>query len=147
MLRAIRLTDLQISICSQWADPGDTVYLPLPFVVPYTALLESGEMSFPEVAFHPEYDFEVRLISGRAPLPGPSYQLQWPDGRYLQNDQVSVFDFLGTGMRARGLDPFEIVPRGQKCRLQLTNFSESEDPISLSLWFEGVLRVPLIPRA
>lgn len=141
-LRRIKLDDYQIAACDLWTAPDGTVYVPVPFVVPITFRAAAG-VAYPgvEIGCDSEFDFEASVISAVVIVPGATVQVQWPDGRYNSNPGIPVYDFIGTGKRALLLDPPELIPRGDKIRLNIQGGAVDS---TINLFFEGVLKVPMV---
>lgn len=97
-------------------------YLELPFTVPWYFLAAAGVSSEGlELAMSADYDFEVHAVSAVIGAPGPLAQIQWPDGRYLSNPGLPMFDFIGTGQRGFLLENPELIPRGAKVKVNVSN--------------------------
>jgi hypothetical protein len=144
--RLAKATDYQISACSKWTAPDGARFLELPFVVPFYQLVTAGQvLNGVEVACSSEFDFLAKVLSSTTTVAGALVQVQWPGGRYLSSSGLSVFDFLGTGMRGRLIDEHELISRGDKVRLNIDASAAVAD-VNLSLFFEGVLRLPMVPN-
>ena len=97
-------------------------FVELPFTVPWYFLAAAGVNSEGlELAMSADYDFEVRAVSAVIGAPGPLAQIQWTDGRYLSNPGLPVFDFIGTGERGFLLENPELIPRGAKVKVNVSN--------------------------
>lgn len=145
--REMKLTAMQIVACSRWRAPDGVEYLEVAHVLPFFqtvaagAVLEDIELGTPA-----RYNFAVKLISFTGVTPGTLIQVQWPDGRYLSNPGVDFFSFVGTGRRGRLIWPHKIIEPGQKIRLNIDNTGVNV-AANLPLFFEGVLRVPMVEVA
>lgn len=127
-----------------WVSPDGRVFLELPHTIPwyYTAAALTLYQGV-EQGMNPDYDFLVKAISSVSDVPGTLIQIQWPDGRFLSNPGLPVYDFIGVGLRGWVLENPEILPRGSKVKLQVDN-SANGSAVNLDLFFEGVLRIPMV---
>lgn len=130
-----------------WRAPSGQLFLPLAHTIPwyFQAALSKAYQGI-EQGMNADYDFLVKAIGAVVDTPGNNttlVQIQWPDGRYLSNPGLSVFDFIGTGLRGWGLDNPELIPRGAKVKLNVDNSGNSLSVVNLALFFEGVLLVPM----
>jgi hypothetical protein len=143
--RQLALSDLQIQACSRWRDPAGREFLELFHVIPFymTLAANAAPLSDVELGIHSEFDFVCKAIGYTGQTAGTLVQIQWPDGRYLSQSGLDVFNFVQTGKRGRLIDPQKVCPRGEKIRLNIDNSAVGETS-SLELYFEGVLRVPMI---
>jgi hypothetical protein len=144
-LRQIQLSDLQVNACGVYTTPQGIKILPLPWTLPgYTSLL-ADQAPYPdfEIGTHPEFPFVVRQISYTGLTAGTLIQVQWPDGKYLQNTPVDFFSFCGTGKRARYLERPKLVPPQSKIRLNLDNSAVGSNS-DVEIYFEGCLLIPLV---
>jgi hypothetical protein len=96
-----------------------------------------------ELGTPPEFEFCCKVLSFSGITPGTLVQVQWPDGRYLSNPGVDLFSFVGTGRRGRLINPHKRMPPASKIRFNIDNRTVGQD-VNLELYFEGVLRVPLM---
>ena len=144
-LRQLKLSDLQINSCGTFKDPSGTQYLELPHTVCVFTTVGANAAIIPdyEQATPPEFPFLVKMISYTGLTAGTLIQIQWPDGRYLQNTPVDFFSFCGTGKRARWLEAPKMCPPNAKIRLTIDN-SQVDAQSDIELYFEGVLRVPMV---
>jgi hypothetical protein len=144
-LRQIKVSDLQVNGCGKYVDPSGAVFLELFQVVPVFTSLVANQAVVPdyEQGTPPEFAFLVKAISYTGLTPGTLVQIQWPDGRYLQSAPIDMFSFCGTGKRARWLEAPKLCPPNSKIRLLLDN-SAVDSPSDVELYFEGVLRVPMV---
>jgi hypothetical protein len=97
------------------------------------------------MSINSEFDFVAKVLSSTTLVAGVMLQVQWPGGRYLSRPGFSVFDFLGTGFRGRLIDEPETIARGDKVRLNIDATAAASD-VNLALYFEGVLRLPMVPN-
>jgi hypothetical protein len=143
--RQLELSDLQIQSCSRWRDPAGREFLELFHVIPFYLTLgaNAAPLSDVELGIHSEFDFVCTAIGYTGQTPGTLVQIQWPDGRYLSQTGVDVFNFVQTGKRGRPIAPQKVCERGTKIRLNIDNSAVGEAS-SLELFFEGLLRVPMI---
>ena len=144
-LRQIKLSDLQVNACGKWKAPNGTDILHLPFTLPAFRTLTANQpvVSDFEIGTPPEFGFLVKALSYTGLTPGTLIQVQWPDGRYLQNTPVDFFSFCGTGKRARWLEAPKLCPPSSKIRLTIDNSAVGSES-DIELYFEGVLRVPMV---
>jgi len=98
-----------------------------------------------ELGTHPRYEFAVKLIGNTGITPGTLVQVQWPDARYLSNPGIDVFSFWGTGRRGRLLDPIKRLRPASKIRFNIDNSGVGVQS-DLEIYFEGVLRIPLVKK-
>ena len=93
-----------------------------------------------------QYDFVINGISAVVDVTGDDetlLQIQWPDGRYLSNPGLPVWDFIGTGLRGWVLENPEVIAHGSKVKLNIDNSGNGSN-VNLGLFFEGVLRIPMV---
>jgi hypothetical protein len=121
------------------------VYLPIPHVLPfvYDVAANAAPLTAVEIGTPSEYDFLVKAVTFTGSTPGTLIQVQWPDGRYLSNPGIDFFSFVGTGKRARLVDPHKLCARQSKIRFNIDN-SEVDQDATLEIMFEGVLLVGLV---
>lgn len=143
--RQLELSDLQIQSCSRWRDPSGREFLELFHVIPFylTLQADAAPLQDVELGINSEFDFVCCAIDYTGQTAGTLVQIQWPDGRYLSQTGVDVFNFIQTGKRGRLVDPKKVCERGSKIRLNIDNSAVGEAS-SLELFFEGVLRIPMI---
>lgn len=148
MLRLLTVDDLQLAGCTRWRSPDGVVYLELPHVISLYQALTANQPILPDVQLGtpPEFDFVVKVVSYTGLTPGTLIQIQWPDGRYLSNPGVDAFSFIGTGKRGRLVSHFKTCPASSKIRVTFDNSAVSAAS-NTELHFEGVLRIPLVPRS
>jgi hypothetical protein len=145
-LRELRISDLQLASCTRWVSPEGVVYLELPYVLPFykriaaAAVIDDSELGTP-----PGYEFAVKLISSTGVTPGTLVQVRWPDGRYLSNPGIDFFSFVGSGRRGRSFDVPKRLRPSSKIRFNLDNSSVGS-AADLEIFFEGVLRIPLVKK-
>ena len=144
--RIPKLTDYQLKGCI-WQAPDGSKFLPMPYTVPwyFHAAASSIKLGV-EQAFHSEFDFYINAIGGiqnKQDGDVTYIQVQWPDGRYLSNPGLPVWDFIGTGMRGFCIESGERVAHGSKVKLNVDNSGNDED-CDIALFFEGVLLVPMV---
>jgi len=145
-LREMRLSDLQLQSCTRWVSPDGVVYLELPYVLPFFKTVAAGAMvDDSELGTPPAYEFACKAIGSTGVTPGTLVQIQWPDGRYLSNPGVDFFSFVGTGRRGRLLDVPKRLRPASKIRLNIDN-SGVAVASELEIYFEGVLRIPLVKK-
>jgi hypothetical protein len=143
-LRQLRLSDLQVNSVGKWTDPSGVQFLELPHTVPvFTSVPENTYVSDYEQGTPPEFAFVVKCVSFTGVIPGTLIQIQWPDGRYLQNVPIDFYSFCGTGKRARWLEAPKLCPPNSKIRLTIDN-SQVNFQSDIELYFEGVLRIPMV---
>ena len=144
-LRELHLSDLQANACGVWQAPNGVKYLAVPHTIPVFASLTAMQAPIYdyEESTPPQYEFLIKAVSYTGITPGTLIQIQWPDGRYLQNAGVDFFSFCGTGKRARWLEKPKRVPPNAKIRLNLDN-SGVNAVSNIELYFEGVLLVPMV---
>lgn len=142
-LRQMELTDLQIKACTVWRAPDKVVYLELPYVSPLFQFVAGGAfIDDLELGTPSEFPFLCKVVSFTGVTPGTLVQIQWPDGRYLSNPGVDMFSFVGTGRRGRLIRPHKLMDPASKIRFNIDNRGAGDT--NLELYFEGVLRVPLM---
>jgi hypothetical protein len=145
-LREMRLSDLQLKTCTRWRAPDGVVYLEIQHTLPFYRTVAAGAvLDDVELGTPPEFEFACKQISSTGVTPGTLIQIQWPDGRYLSNPGVDFFSFVGTGRRARGLEFPKRIKPASKIRFNIDN-SGVPTSADLEIYFEGVLRVPLVPN-
>ena len=145
-LRQLALSDLQLASCTRWVNPQGVTVLPVFHTITWFYQIAAGATADGiEIATHPEFPFEARVLSFTGVTPGTLVRVQWPDGRYLSNPGIDFFSFVRTGKNGRLLDPVKILPPAQKIRLDVDN-SNVEGVAVLELYLEGVLQVPLIQQ-
>lgn len=141
-----QLTDYQFAGCV-WTAPDGARFLLLPKTIVWYFRATSGtQTNGIEQSFDPDYDVLVKSIGGYESNEAGDVcyvQVQWPDGRYLSNPGLPVWDFIGTGLRGFLLEQGEIIPRGQKVKFNVDN-SGNEDDTDLALYFEGVVLIPMV---
>jgi hypothetical protein len=144
-LRQLLLSDLQINACGKFTDPSGVQILELPHTVPvFTSVAgDAPVVADYEQGTPAEFAFLVKAISFTGLTPGTLIQIQWPDGRYLQNSPVDFFSFCGTGKRARWLEAPKLCPPNSKIRLTIDNSAVGSQS-DIELYFEGVLRIPMV---
>ena len=144
-LREMRLSDLQLKSCTRWRAPDGVVYLEVPYVLPFYLSVAAGAvLDDIELGTPPEFELACKQICSTGITPGTLIQIQWPDGRYLSNPGVDFFSFVGTGRRARGLEFPKRIRPSSKIRLNIDNSGAAA--ADLEIYFEGVLRVPLVAQ-
>lgn len=144
-LREMRLSDLQLKTCTRWVAPDGVVYLEIAHTLPFYLSVAAGVMlDDVELGTPPEFEFACKQICSTGITPGTLVQIQWPDGRYLSNPGVDFFSFVGTGRRARGLEFPKRIKPASKLRFNIDNSAAGAS--DLEIYFEGVLRVPLVPN-
>lgn len=144
--RQMRLSDLQLKSCTRWVAPDGVVYLEIPYTLPFYKTIAAGAFADDtELGTPPEYEFAVKVISNTGVTPGTLVQIRWPDGRYLSNPGIDVFGFIGTGRRGRLMSNPKRLRPNSKIRFNIDN-SGVEVASSLELYFEGVLRIPLVKK-
>ena len=141
-----KLTDMQFRACN-WTSPAGADFLPLAHTIPwyFTAAATTLYQGI-EQAMNSQYDFLVTGISAVVDVTGNNetlLQIQWPDGRFLSNPGLPVWDFIGTGLRGWVLENPELIPHGTKVKLNIDN-SNNSSIVNLGLFFEGLLRVPMV---
>jgi hypothetical protein len=144
-LRRLQLSDLQVNACGKWTAPNGVTFLELPHTIcVFTSVLANAApiVDF-EVGTPPEFPFLAKILSYTGVTPGTLIQVQWPDGRYLQQSPVDLFSFCGTGRRARWLEAPKLCPPNSKIRLKIDN-SLVDSESDVELYFEGVLRIPMV---
>lgn len=144
-LRQLQLSDLQVNSCGKWTAPNGVTFLELYQVVPVFTSVGANVQPIVdyEVGTPPEFAFLVKAISYTGVTPGTLIQVQWPDGRYLQQSPVDFFSFCGTGRRARWIEGGKLCPPNSKIRLKIDN-SLVDAQSDIELYFEGVLRIPMV---
>jgi len=146
MMRPLRLSDLQLKTCTKWVAPDGTVLLPLPYTIPFFYQLAANQIiSDLELATPSESAFVCKVVSSTGIVPGTLVQVQWPDGRYLSDPGVDFFSFVGTGRRARLIDPYKYMPKSSKIRMNFDNTNVSV-PAYMEIYFEGVILVELVKQ-
>lgn len=140
------LTDYQLQACS-WTSPDGAMFLELPHTIPwYFAAAADTLYAGIEQAMSAQYDFVINGISAVVDVTGDDetlLQIQWPDGRYLSNPGLPVWDFIGTGLRGWVLENPEVIAHGSKVKLNIDNSGNGSN-VNLGLFFEGVLRIPMV---
>lgn len=133
----------QLAGCT-WTSPEGRVFLELPHAMPwyYTAAGSTLYQGI-EQGMNPDYDFIVKAICAVIDVPVTLIQIQWPDGRFLSNPGLPMYDFIGTGLRGWVLENPELIQRGEKIKLQVDN-SANASAVNLDLFFEGLLRIPMV---
>ena len=143
-LRELNISDLQVNACGKWVSPGGMTFLELPHTVTtFTSIAAGVAVPEYEQGTPAEFEFLVKAISFTGITAGTLIQIQWPDGRYLQSKPVDFFSFVGTGKRARWLEAPKLCPPNSKIRLTIDN-SAAGSQSDIELYFEGVLRVPMV---
>lgn len=140
------LTDYQLQACA-WTSPEGAAFLELPHTIPWYFTAAAGT-AYPgvEQAMSAQYDFVVKGISAVVDFTGLDetlVQIQWPDGRFLSNPGLPVWDFIGTGLRGWVLENPELIAHGSKLKVNTDN-SANFSAVNLALFFEGVLRIPMV---
>ena len=144
--RQMQLSDLQLQSCTRWVAPDGTVYLEVPYVLPFYRTMAAGTFADDsELGTPPEYEFAVKVISSTGTTPGTLVQIRWPDGRYLSNPGIDFFSFVGTGRRGRLMSVPKRLRPASKIRFNLDN-SAVEVSSALEIFFEGVLRIQLVKK-
>lgn len=140
------LTDYQFQSCS-WTSPEGATYLELPHTISwYFQALADTDYPGLEQAMSAQYDFVIHAIGAVVDVTGDDetlVQIQWPDGRFLSNPGLPVWDFIGTGLRGWNLENPELIAHGSKVKLNVDNTDNSSN-VNLALFFEGVLRIPMV---
>lgn len=144
-IRELKLSDLQTKVCTRFTAPDNTVLLPLPHVIPFYRSVDANASPLVdlELGTFAEYDFIVKAVSYTGVTPGTLIQIQWPDGRYLQNPGLDFFSFVGTGKRSRLVDPHKRIRKSAKIRISIDN-SAVGLVSNVELYFEGVVLLPFL---
>jgi hypothetical protein len=143
--RQLELTDMQVQACSRWRDPAGREFLELFHVIPFFQAVPANApiMVDVELGVPTEFDFLCKAIGYTGQTAGTLIQIQWPDGRYLSQAGVDVFNFIQTGKRGRLVSPEKELERGSKIRMNIDN-SAVGSVSNVELYFEGLLRIPML---
>lgn len=138
-----KLTAAKLRACVPYeCDQGKFLQLPCTSVFQFTIVNGTGAyFSVPglEQSFSAEYPFLVHGLGSIVSLPYTYARIQWPNGHYLSQVPVDLWNFGGTGRNGRLLTKPVFIPAKDLARLEVgTQQSQS----TLQLFFEGCLLIP-----
>ncbi len=138
-----QLTAAKLRACIPYnCDKGK--FLQLPFVPFFQHTIVNGtgvyfQESGLEQGFPPEYDFLVHGLGSIVSLPYMYARIQWPNGHYLSQNPVDMFNFGGTGRNGRLFTEPIFIPKGDTARIDV---GTQQAAATLQLFFEGCILIP-----
>ena len=138
-----KITAAKLRACVPYeCDRGRFLQLPCVPVFQYTITNDTGAyFSVPglEQGFPPEFNFLCHGIGSIASLAYTYARIQWPNGHYLSQNPVDMFNFCGTGRNGRLFEEPVFIQKGETVRIEV---GTQQAASTLQLFFEGCILIP-----